>query len=65
MPRLKTKKSAAKRFKKMSGGLFKHRCSNRAHINTKMSTKHKRHLRGMSQVSKVDTLSLHQQLPFA
>ncbi|ALB01832.1 50S ribosomal protein L35 [Francisella persica ATCC VR-331] len=65
MPKLKTKSGAAKRFKKTGNGGFKHRCANRAHINTKMTTKRKRHLRGMSQVAKVNTASLVQQMPYA
>lgn len=65
MPKLKTNKGASKRFKKTGNGSFNHRCANRAHINTKMTTKHKRHLRGMSQISKADIPSLSQQLPFS
>jgi len=65
MPKLKTNKGASKRFKRTGKGGFKHRCANRAHINTKMSTKRKRHLRGMNQVAKVDVPSLNQQMPFA
>lgn len=61
---MKTKKSAAKRFKKVSNNSFKHRASNRSHINTKMSTKRKRHLRGIHYVSSSDQRSLTRQLPF-
>ena len=65
MPKLKTKKGAAKRFRKISDVSFKHRSANRAHINTKMTTKRKRHLRSTSQIKKADILTLHRQLPFA
>ena len=65
MPKLKTNKGAHKRFKRTGKGGFKHRAANRAHINTKMSTKRKRHLRGMNQVARSDIPSLNQQLPFA
>ena len=65
MPKLKTNKGASKRFKKTSKGAFKHRSANRAHINTKMTSKHKRHLRRMSKISKSDMLSLKEQLPSA
>ncbi|MDE5032058.1 50S ribosomal protein L35 [Francisella tularensis] len=65
MPKLKTKSSASKSFKKTGKGGFKHRCANRAHIYTKMTTKRKRHLRGMNQVANVDTTSLVQQMPYA
>lgn len=64
MPKLKTKKSAAKRFKKTSKSNLLHRSANRSHINTKMTTKHKRHLRGMCKVSKFDKSSLVRQLPY-
>ena len=64
MPKIKTKSGAAKRFKKTANG-FKHRQAHRAHILTKKSTKRKRHLRGMSQVAKVDVPSLNQQMPYA
>lgn len=64
MPKLKTKKSAVKRFKKTGKFDLRHRSSNRSHINTKMTTKHKRRLRGMSKVSKFDKSSLVRQLPY-
>ena len=63
MPKLKTNRGAAKRFKKTGKGGFKHRAANRAHINTKMTTKRKRHLRGMDQVAKADVASIKQMLP--
>jgi len=65
MPKLKSNRGASKRFKRTGKGGFKHRCANRAHINTKMTTKRKRHLRGMNQIAKVDMSSLNQQLPYA
>lgn len=63
MPKIKSNSSALKRFKKTGKGGFKHRAANRAHINTKMTTKRKRHLRGMSQVSDNDIQSIKQMLP--
>ena len=65
MPKLKTNKGAAKRFKKTGGGGFKHRCANRNHILTKKSTKRKRHLRAMTQVNASDTGFIRQMLPYA
>jgi large subunit ribosomal protein L35 len=65
MPKLKTNKSAAKRFKKTGNGSFKHRAANRSHINTKMTTKRKRHLRGMDQIAKQDMPSIKQQMPYS
>jgi large subunit ribosomal protein L35 len=64
MPKMKTVSGAKKRFKKTANG-FKHKQSFRSHILTKKTTKRKRHLRGMSQVSKADVPSLNQQMPHA
>ena len=41
MPKVKTNKSAAKRFKKTGSGGYKHRQSHRNHILTKKSSKPK------------------------
>ena len=45
MPKLKTKKSAAKRFKLMKSGKIKRWKCNKSHILTKKSRKRKRNLR--------------------
>ena len=45
MPKIKTSRAAAKRFKRTSDGRFKRNQSHRRHILTKKSTKRKRHLR--------------------
>jgi len=42
MPKLKTNRGAAKRFRKTASGKFKCRQSHRSHILTKKSTKRKR-----------------------
>lgn len=65
MPKMKSNKGAAKRFRKTGGGGFKHRAANRNHILTKKSTKRKRHLRGMDQVNPSDTARISQMLPYA
>ena len=52
MPKMKTNRGAAKRFKKTASGSFKHRRSNRSHILTKKPVKRKRGLRAMGMVSK-------------
>ena len=62
---MKSNSSALKRFKRTGKGGFKHRSANRAHINTKMTTKRKRHLRGMSQIAKADVPSINQMLPYS
>lgn len=62
---MKSNSSALKRFRRTGKGGFKHRSANRAHINTKMTTKRKRHLRGMSQIAKADVPSIKQMLPYS
>ncbi len=45
MPKLKSNRGAAKRFRKTASGNYKHKSAFRNHILTKKSTKRKRHLR--------------------
>lgn len=45
MPKLKTHRGAAKRFRKTASGAIKRRRAFRNHILTKKSSKQKRHLR--------------------
>lgn len=45
MPKLKSHRGAAKRFRKAGSGAIKRRGAYRNHILTKKSTKQKRHLR--------------------
>ncbi|PJE78419.1 50S ribosomal protein L35 [invertebrate metagenome] len=54
MPKLKTNRGAAKRFKKTASG-YKRKSAFKSHILTKMTTKRKRQLRGTSMVSTADT----------
>ncbi len=62
MPKLKTHKGAAKRFKKTANG-FKRNQSHRRHILTKKSTKRKRHLRSSMMVHKSDVAAVKKMLP--
>jgi large subunit ribosomal protein L35 len=64
MPKLKTNRGAAKRFRATGNG-FKHRGTARNHILTKKATKRKRQLRGVISVAKVDCPSITQMLPYA
>ncbi len=64
MPKLKTNKSAAKRFKKSASGGFKRGHSHLRHILTKKSTKRKRHLRGTTMVHETDTDRIRQMMPY-
>lgn len=51
MPKMKSKRAAAKRFTLTKSGLVKHKQMNTAHILNKKSTKRKRHLRASGFVS--------------
>lgn len=62
MPKLKTNRSAAKRFKVGGSGRIKHRAANRSHILTKKKMKRKRHLRGTALVHESDLLSIRRLL---
>jgi large subunit ribosomal protein L35 len=64
MPKLKSNRGAAKRFRKIAGGKgYKFRCSDRNHILTHKSTKRKRRLRAGRCVGKSDLGRIHQMLP--
>ena len=55
MPKMKTKKSAAKRFKKTGSGKIVHHQSGHRHLSTKKSPKRKRRLRKDATVSSAMT----------
>ena len=65
MPKLKSKRGAAKRFFATANGGFKCRSANRNHILTKKTTKRKRHLRAGLMVRDEDLGRIEQMLPFA
>lgn len=54
MPKLKTNRSAAKRFRKTAKGNYKHRSASRNHILSNKSSKRKAHLAGTRIVHKSD-----------
>jgi large subunit ribosomal protein L35 len=64
MPKMKTNRGAAKRFKKTPGG-FKRAQSHRRHILTKKSTKRKRHLRAPNTLHKADVAMARRMIPYA
>ena len=64
MPKLKTKRAAAKRFRKTANG-FKRGQAYRRHILTKKPSKRKRLLRREMHVDKTDVKRIKQQLPYA
>jgi large subunit ribosomal protein L35 len=63
MPKLKTNKGAAKRFRRTASGGYKHRGANKNHILTKKPSKRKRQLRGLRGVSPSDVGGLDRMLP--
>ncbi|ACL72536.1 50S ribosomal protein L35 [Thioalkalivibrio sulfidiphilus] len=63
MPKIKTNRGAAKRFKPTGSGGFKRAQSHRRHILTKKSTKRKRHLRSTGMIAECDKASVRQMLP--
>jgi large subunit ribosomal protein L35 len=65
MPKLKTKKGAAKRFKLTKSGRIKRSKAYANHILTKKSTKRKRGLRQGGYIDKVDAKGLKRLLPYA
>jgi large subunit ribosomal protein L35 len=65
MPKMKTKKSAAKRFRVRAGGTIKRGQAFKRHILTKKTTKNKRHLRGAVSVHESDVLSVRTMMPYA
>ena len=65
MPKMKTKRSAAKRFKIRSGGSIKRSQAFKRHILTKKTTKNKRHLRGPTAVDRTNAASIKSMLPYA
>jgi len=63
MPKMKTHRGAAKRFKKTGTGKLVRSHSNKQHILTKKSAKRKRRLRKDTLVASVDVKRLKQMLP--
>jgi large subunit ribosomal protein L35 len=64
MPKLKTNKGAAKRFRRTANG-FKCAQSHLNHILTKKSSKRKRQLGSMNQVDETDVGRVRQMLPYS
>jgi len=63
MPKMKTHRGAAKRFKKTGSGKLVRSRRNKQHILTKKSAKRKRRLRKATLVAAVDAKRLKQMLP--
>ena len=65
MPKIKTNRGAAKRFRRTGKGGFKRAQSHLNHILTKKSTKRKRHLRSTQQVAESDVKAIRKMMPYA
>lgn len=65
MPKLKTHRGAAKRFRKSATGKFKRSRAYKSHILTKKTTKRKRSLDMPALVSPADRRRVARMLPYA
>jgi large subunit ribosomal protein L35 len=63
MPKIKTNRSAAKRFKKTGTGKYKYSKSHASHILTKKTRKRKRSLRKSQVIDKSNMRELRMLLP--
>ena len=64
MPKIKTNRGAAKRFKKTATGRFRRSQAFLNHMLTKKSTKRKRHLRAELTVQPANEKALRRMLPY-
>ena len=64
MPKMKTHRGAAKRFKRTGTGKISRMRKGKQHILTKKTTKRKRNLRKRALVSAVDEKRINQLLPY-
>ncbi|PCJ56410.1 MAG: 50S ribosomal protein L35 [Candidatus Hydrogenedentota bacterium] len=65
MPKLKTNKSASKRFKKTKSGKFKRTSSFSRHLMTSKSPKRRRNFRRGGSVSETDMVNVRGMLPYS
>lgn len=65
MPKMKTNRGAAKRFRKTAKGGYKRGNAFKSHILTKMSQKRKRNLRGPQMVDPADVKSIKKMMPYS
>lgn len=64
MPKIKTNRSAAKRFKKTSTGKLKRMKAYKSHILTKKTTKRKRNLRKATMTDSTNVENMKKLLPY-
>lgn len=64
MPKIKTKRAAAKRFKATGTGKLKRAKAYKSHILTKKSTKRKRNLRQSTITDKTNVRNMKEIMPY-
>ncbi|WP_029917811.1 50S ribosomal protein L35 [Pelobacter seleniigenes] len=64
MPKIKTNRGAAKRFRKTGSGKIRRNKAFTSHILTKKTTKRKRELRQGALVAKADARNMAQLIPY-
>ncbi len=64
MPKIKTTKAAAKRFKKTASGLLKRNKAYKSHILTKKSMKRKRNLRKATITDATNVKNMERIVPY-
>jgi large subunit ribosomal protein L35 len=64
MPKIKTNRSAAKRFSFTKNGKAKHKKAFLRHLNSSKSRSRKRHLRRPGLLNKTDTERAHKLVPY-
>nr|HDN00837.1 50S ribosomal protein L35 [Deltaproteobacteria bacterium] len=64
MPKIKTRRAAAKRFKKTGTGKFMYRKAGSSHLLTSKTRKRKRDLRKDVEISEARVKSIRRMMPF-
>ncbi len=63
MPKIKTNKGAAKRFRKTKSGKIKRQHANAGHLFTGKTRKRKRHLRNSALIASADVKRVNRLIP--
>lgn len=64
MPKMKTNRAAAKRFRRTASGILKRKRAYKSHILTKKSSKRKRILRSADYVADGDVKKINKLVPY-
>jgi large subunit ribosomal protein L35 len=64
VPKIRTNKSAAKRFRITGTGKIKRNKANKQHILSSKGKKRKRHLRKAGMVAAVESKNIRQMIPY-